>query len=175
MGWGNNKRRRGAAPRHYNLPPPSPGLLIRQSGITYGDGRPDAERDTIPTHVRVYSLEGEPLEETTVDLPPGKQDEPIAVRVDRPSSSPTILERGVHIPERGCLWHNSAASACGELRMIPCPSAATSSSPALTGNGTKSPSTTRPPASPYRTSKERGTWPSTLTTLLSTPCSRMLN
>jgi len=59
----------------------------------------------------VYFLEGEPLKDTTVDLTPGKQDEPIAVRVDGPSSSLTILEHGVHVPERGCLWRNSAASA----------------------------------------------------------------
>jgi hypothetical protein len=49
----------------------------------------------------VYSLDGEPLGESTVDLTPGKQDEPIAVRVDQPSSSLAILERGVHVPERG--------------------------------------------------------------------------
>jgi len=119
-----------------------PRLLIRQTGIAYGDGRPDAEQDTIPTRVVVYSLEGERLEETTVDLTPGEQDEPIAVRVDWPPSNFTILERGVHVPERGCLWRNSAASACKEPRMILCPSAATSSSPAPTGSDTKSPSTT---------------------------------
>jgi hypothetical protein len=104
MGWENRQRRRGAAPRHYKLPPPGPGLLIRQTGIAYGDGSPDVEQDTVPTRVRVYSLDGEPLEETTVDLTPGKQDDTIAVRVDGPPSSLTILERGVHIPERGCLW-----------------------------------------------------------------------
>jgi len=142
MGWGKSQRRRGAAPRHYKLPPPGPGLLIRQTGIAYGDGSPDAKQDTIPTHVRVYSLEGEPLEETTVDLPPGKQDDIIAVQVDGPPSSLAILEHGIHVPERGCLGRNSAASACKELRTILCPSAATSSSPAPTGSGTKPPSTT---------------------------------
>lgn len=101
MGWGNSQRRRGAAPRHYKLPPPGPGLLIRQTGVAYGDGSPDTAQGTIPTRVRVCSLEGEPLEEATVDLSSGKQDDTIAVRVDRPSSSLTILERGVHIPERG--------------------------------------------------------------------------
>jgi hypothetical protein len=111
MGWGNSQRRRGVAPRRYKLPPPGPGLLIRQTGMAYGDGSPDAEQGTAPTRVRVYSLDGEPLEETTVDLTPGKQDEPIAVRVDGPSSSMAILERGVHVPERGCLWRNNAASA----------------------------------------------------------------
>ena len=111
MGWGNSQRRRGAAPRHYKLPPPAPGFLIRQSGLAYGDGHPDTEQDTIATRVRVYSPEGEPLGETTVDLPPGKQDDAIVVRVDWPPSSLTILERGVHVPERGCLWCNSAASA----------------------------------------------------------------
>jgi hypothetical protein len=69
--------------------------------MAYGDGRPDAEQGAIPTRVRVYSLEGEPLGETTVDLTPGKQDDTIAVRVDGLSSILTILERGVHIPERG--------------------------------------------------------------------------
>ena len=112
MRWGNSQRRRGAAPRHYKLLSPGPRLLIRQTGVAYGDGRPDAEQDTIPTRVTVYSLDGEPLEETTVDLTPGEQDEPIAVRVDRPPSNLAILERGVHVPERGCLWRNSAASAC---------------------------------------------------------------
>jgi hypothetical protein len=101
MGWGNSQRRRGAAPRHYKLPPPGPRFLIRQSGIAYGDGSPNAEQDTIPTRVRVYSLDGELLDETTVDLPPGKQDDTIALRVDRPSSSLSILEHGVHVPERG--------------------------------------------------------------------------
>jgi hypothetical protein len=76
---------------------------FRQTGIAYGDGRPDAEQDTIPTRVRVYSLDGEPLRETTVYLTPRKQDDTIAVRVDRPSSSLAILERDVHVPERGCL------------------------------------------------------------------------
>ena len=142
MGWENSQRRRGAAPRRYKPPPPGPALPIRQTGIAHGDGSPNAEQDTIPTHVRVYSLDGEPLEETTVDLTPGEQDEPIAVRVDWPPSNFTILERGVHVPERGCLWRNSAASACKEPRMILCPSAATSSSPAPTGSDTKSPSTT---------------------------------
>ena len=111
MGWGNSQRRRGAAPRHYKLPPPGPGLLIRQTSVAYGDGRPDAEQDTIPTRVRVYSLDSEPLRETTVDLTPRKQDDTIAVRVDGPSSSLTVLEHGIHVPERGCLWRNSAASA----------------------------------------------------------------
>lgn len=77
---------------------------------------------------------GDLLEETTVDLPPGEQDDTIAVRVDRPSLSLATLERGVHVPERDCLWRNSAASVCKELRMILCPSVATSSSPAPTGN-----------------------------------------
>jgi len=111
MGWGNSQRRRGVAPRHYKLPPPGPGFLIRQTGIAYGDGSPDAEQDTIPTRVRVYSLDGDLLEETTVDLTPGKQDNTIAVRANRLPSSLTILERGVHVPDRGCLWRNSAASA----------------------------------------------------------------
>jgi hypothetical protein len=65
MGWGNSQRRRGAASRHYKLPPPGPGFLIRQSGIAYGNSSPDAEKGTIPTRVRVYSLDGELLEETT--------------------------------------------------------------------------------------------------------------
>ena len=54
MGWGNSQRRRGAAPRHYKLPPPGPGLLIRQTGVAYGDGSPaspDAGQDTILTRV----------------------------------------------------------------------------------------------------------------------------
>ena len=109
MGWGNSQRRRGVAPRHYKLPPPGPGLLIRQTGVAYGDGRPDAEQDTIPTRVTVYSLKGEPLEETTVDLTPGEQDDAIAVRVDWPSSSLAILERGVHVPERGFFRLKGAA------------------------------------------------------------------
>jgi len=66
--------------------------------MAYGDGSHDAERDAIPTRVRVYSLDGEPLGETTVDLTPGEQDDTIAVRVDQPSSSLTVLERGVHVP-----------------------------------------------------------------------------
>jgi hypothetical protein len=101
MGWGNSQRRRGAAPRHYKLPPLGLGFLIRQTGMAYGDGSPDTEQDTVPTRVGVYSLDGDPLEETTVDFTPGKQDEPIAVRVDQPSSSLAILERGIHVPERG--------------------------------------------------------------------------
>ena len=109
---GKQRRRRGVTPRHYKLPPLGPGLLIRQTGVAYGDGSPNAEQDTIPTHVTVYSLDDEPLEETTVDLTPGNQDDDtIAVRVNRPPSSLAILERGVHVPERGCLWRNSAASA----------------------------------------------------------------
>ena len=109
MGWGNSQRRRGAAPRHYKLPPPGPEPLIRQTGIAYGDGSPDAEQGTIPTRVRVYSLDGEPLGETTVDLIPGKQDDTIAVRVDRPPSSLAILEHGVHVPERGFFRLQGAA------------------------------------------------------------------
>jgi len=52
MGRGNSQRRRGAAPRHYKLPPPGPGLPIRQPSMAYGDGSspyPDAGQDTIPT------------------------------------------------------------------------------------------------------------------------------
>jgi hypothetical protein len=109
MGWGNSQRRRGAAPCHYKLPPLAPGFLIRQTGVAYGDGSPDVEQDTIPTRVRVYSLDGELLEETTVDLTPGEQDDTIAVRVDGLSSSPTILERGVHVPERGFFRLKGAA------------------------------------------------------------------
>ena len=103
MGWGNSQRRRRAAPCHHKLPPPEPGPLTRQTGVAYGDSSPNAEQDTIPTRVRIYSLEGEPLEETTIHLTPGEQDDAIAVRVDGPPSSLTILERGVHVPKRGCL------------------------------------------------------------------------
>jgi len=114
MGWGNSQRNGGAAPRHYKLPPPGPGLPIRQSSIAYGDGSlaeedGDTQEHQALTRVMVYSLDGEPLEETTVDLPPGKQDDSIAVRVDQPSASLAILERGVHVSERGFFHLKGAA------------------------------------------------------------------
>jgi hypothetical protein len=108
MGWGNSQRRRGAAPRRYKLPPPGPGFLIRQTGIAYGDGRPDVEQDTIPTRVRAYSLDSESLEETTIDLTPRKQEDTIAVRVDGhlrawpswnvASTSPSAAACGTTVP-----------------------------------------------------------------------------
>jgi len=51
MGWGNSQRRRGAAPRHYNLPPPGPGLLIRQASVAYGDSSPACSDVDTPTPV----------------------------------------------------------------------------------------------------------------------------
>ena len=104
MGWGNSQRRRGAAPRYYKLPPPGPGLLIRQTGVAYGDGH--AEEPTVTT-IRVHSLDGEPLREmANVPAPLGREDAIAVVRIPDPppdadpdeyyANVRQRLERGVH-------------------------------------------------------------------------------
>jgi hypothetical protein len=50
-GWGNSQRGGGAAPRHDKLPPPGPGLLIRQASIAYGNSSPASPGADTPTPV----------------------------------------------------------------------------------------------------------------------------
>ena len=76
-----------------------------------------------PTRVTVFSMDGEPLEETAIALTPGgREDDAIVVRIPGPSPDSTSdelagyythvrrrLEHGVHVPERG-LFHLKGAA-----------------------------------------------------------------